>query len=278
MTSAALVDVHVHFMPQNVLDKVWAYFDRVRESGVDWVIRYRTDENARLTALRELGVSAFAPLVYPHKPGMAEWLNDWASDFAARVPEAVPTGTFYAEPGAEAYVRKALEAGARCFKSHVQVGAYDPRDALLDGVWGQLAEAGVPVVVHCGDGPYPGEHTGLVVFEEVLRAHPRLTAVLAHAGMPDYSGALDLVERYRNVHVDTTMVGVPFSEAMAPLPADWRARVTGLADRVVLGSDFPNIPYPYEVQIDAIRSWGLDAAALQMVLHDNGARLLQLSR
>ncbi|SER97838.1 amidohydrolase family protein [Lentzea albida] len=274
----ALVDVHVHFMPENVLNKVWAYFDRVRESGVDWIIWYRTDENARLAALRELGVSAFAPLLYPHKPGMAEWLNAWAADFAARVPEAVPTGTFYAEPGAEAYVRKALEAGARCFKSHVQVGAYDPRDALLDGVWGQLAEAGVPVVVHCGDGPMPGEFTGLDVFEEVLRRHPRLTAVLAHAGMPNYSGALDLVERYRNVHVDTTMVGVPFSEAMAPLPADWRARVAGLADRVVLGSDFPNIPYPYEVQIDAIRSWGLDAAALQMVLHDTGARLLQLSR
>ncbi|MET9227197.1 amidohydrolase family protein [Lentzea sp. NPDC003310] len=274
----ALVDVHVHFMPQNVLDKVWAYFDRVREAGVDWTIWYRTHENARLTALRELGVSAFAPLLYPHRPGMAQWLNDWVADFAARVPEAVSTGTFYAEPAADAYVRTALENGARCFKSHVQVGAYDPRDPLLDGVWGQLAEAGVPVVVHCGDGPMPGEFTGLGVFEEVLKKHPRLMAVLAHAGMPDYSGALDLVERYRNVHVDTTMVGVPFTEKMTPLPADWRARIAGLADRVVLGTDFPNIPYPYEVQIDAIRSWGLDAAAEQAVLHDNGARLLQLSR
>lgn len=51
-----------------------------------------------------------------------------------------------------------------------------------------------------------------------------------------------------------------------------------MADRVVLGTDFPNIPYPYDVQIDAIRSWGLDAAAEQAILHDNGARLLQLSR
>ncbi|MFD9698337.1 amidohydrolase family protein [Lentzea sp. NPDC059081] len=274
----ALVDVHVHFMPQNVLDKVWAFFDRVRESGVDWSIRYRTDENARLTALRELGVVAFAPLVYPHKPGMARWLNDWAADFAARVPEAVPTGTFYAEPGAEAYVRKAVEAGARFFKSHVQVGGYDPRDPVLDGVWGLLAEAGVPVVVHCGDGPMPGEFTGLGVFEGVLKRHPALTAVIAHAGMPDYAGALDLVERYPNVHVDTTMVGTPFTERMAPLPSGWRSRIAGMADRVVLGSDFPNIPYPYEAQIDAIRSWGLGAAAEQAVLHDNGARLLQLSR
>jgi predicted TIM-barrel fold metal-dependent hydrolase len=274
----ALVDVHVHFMPQNVLDKVWAYFDRVRESGVDWYIHYRTDEDARLTALRELGVVAFAPLVYPHKPDMAQWLNEWVADFAARVPEAIQTGTFYAEPGADVYVRKALEGGARCFTSHIQVGGYDPRDELLDGVWGQLVEAGVPVVVHGGDGPYPGEFTGLGIFAEVLRRHPSLTAVIAHAGMPDYSGALDLVGRYRNVHVDTTMVGVPFSERMVPLPQDWGARIAGLADRVVLGSDFPNIPYPYEVQLDAIRSWGLDAAAEQAILHDNGARLLQLSR
>ncbi|RAS58090.1 hypothetical protein C8D87_11843 [Lentzea atacamensis] len=274
----ALVDVHVHFMPQNVLDKVWSYFDRVRESGVDWYIHYRTDENARLTALRELGVVAFAPLVYPHKPGMAEWLNEWAADFASRVPEAVQTGTFYAEPGADAYVRKALEAGARCFKSHVQVGGYDPRDELLDGVWGQLAEAGVPVVVHGGDGPIPGEFTGLGILDEVLRRHPRLTAVIAHAGMPDYRGALDLVERYPNVHIDTCMVGVPFTTRMVALPDDWNLRIAGIADRVVLGSDFPNIPYPYEVQLDAVRSWGLDAAAEQAILHDNGARLLQLSR
>ncbi len=274
----ALVDIHVHFMPQNVLDKVWAYFDRVRETGLDWSIHYRTDENARLATLRELGVTTFAPLLYPHRPGMAEWLNEWVRDFAARVPEAVPTGTFFAEPGADVYVRKALEAGARCFKSHVQVGGYDPRDELLDGVWGQLAEAGVPVVTHVAEGPIPGNFTGLDIFDEVLRRHPRLTAVIAHAGMPDYLGALDLVERYPNVHVDTTMVGVPFSEQMWPLPEGWLSRVRGLADRVVLGTDFPNIPYPYEVQLDAIRSWDLGAAAEQAILHDNGARLLQLSR
>jgi uncharacterized protein len=269
------VDVHVHFMPQNVLDKVWAYFDHASEHyGVNWSIHYRLDETARLATLRELGVVTFAPLVYPHKPGMAAWLNDWAIDFGTRTEGAVPTSTFYAEPGAEEYVRKALEAGVRCFKSHVQVGGYDPRDELLDPVWGQLAEAGVPVVVHCGHGPIPGVHTGLQIFADVLAKHPRLTAVIAHAGMPDYLGALDLVRKHPNVHVDTTMVGVPFTEAQAALPADWGLRIADLADRVVLGTDFPNIPYPYEVQLDAIRSWGLGAAAEQAILHDNGLRLL----
>src|SRR5277367_760131 len=36
-----LIDVHVHFMPDNVLAKVWAYFDAGREAGRPWPIAYR---------------------------------------------------------------------------------------------------------------------------------------------------------------------------------------------------------------------------------------------
>ncbi|WP_106619928.1 amidohydrolase family protein [Saccharothrix carnea] len=276
-----LVDVHVHFMPQRVLDKVWAFFDSAsRHYGVDWSIRYRLPEDERLAVLRSFGVVAFAPLVYPHKPGMGEWLTDWALDFGSRVDGAVPTATLYPEPGVEAYVARALTAGARCFKAHVQVGGYDPRS--LDGAWGLLAEARVPVVVHCGHGPVPGAHTGLDVFEDVLRRHPSLVAVLAHAGMPDYLGALDLVARYDGVHLDTTMVGVQFTEARAALPRDWASRLVDVADRVVLGSDFPNIPYDYAEQLTAIEGWAaaddrLGEPFLRAVLHDNGARLLGVS-
>ena len=160
----------------------------------------------------------------------------------------------------------------------MQVGGFDPRDALLDRAWGLLAEAGVPVVVHCGDGPIPGAHTGLGVFDEVLRRHRRLVAVLAHAGMPDYAAALALVARYPRVHLDTTMVGTPFSEAMAPLPADWAARLGDVGDRIVLRTDFPNIPYPYTEQLDAIERWsrapGLGKPFLRAVLRENGLRLL----
>ncbi|GAA0254499.1 amidohydrolase family protein [Saccharothrix mutabilis subsp. mutabilis] len=277
-----LVDVHVHFMPERVLDKVWAFFDAASEHyGVSWPIHYRLPERERLDALRSFGVVGFAPLVYAHKPGMAEWLTEWALDFGASVPEAVPTATLFPEPGVERYLGRAVERGARIVKAHVQVGSYDPRDRLLDGAWGLLAEAGVPVVVHCGHGPIPGSHTGLDVFEEVLERHPALVAVLAHAGMPDYLDALDLVHRYDGVHLDTTMVGVPFTEAQAALPRDWASRLVDVSERVVLGSDFPNIPYEYGVQLAAIESWAaaddrLGEPFLRAVLHDNPARLLKL--
>jgi hypothetical protein len=269
-----LIDSHVHFMPPRVLDAVWRYFDAAETHyGVAWPVHYRGDDADRVGRLRALGVRAFPALAYPHKPGMAEALNEWTRTFAAAVPECVPSATFYPEPSAPGYVRAALDAGARVFKVHVQVGEFDPRDRLLDPVWGQLADAGVPAVVHCGSGPRAGTFTGPEPFAEVLRAHPRLTAVIAHCGAPEYAAHLDLVERYPNVHVDTTMVGTPFMDRFAPVRPDVVARLGDLAERVVLGSDFPNIPYPYAEQLAALESFGLGDDWLRAVCWTNGARL-----
>jgi hypothetical protein len=277
-----IVDVHVHFLPERMLRKVWAYFDNaVTHYGTPWPIQYRTSEPERVATLRKLGVQTFAPLVYPHKPGMAHWLTQWVTEFAEGVPDAVPTATLYPEPDVTEYLGAALEAGARVVKVHVQVGGFDPRDPLLRPAWGLLADAGVPAVVHCGHGPIPGAHTGLDVFGEVIAEHPRLRAVLAHAGMPDFVTALDLVQRYEGVHIDTTMVGTAFTDRFAPLPADWPARLADVADRVVFGSDFPNIPYPYAEQVRAVAGWAaaeprLGAPFLRSVLHTAPIRLLGL--
>ncbi|MGH8859994.1 MAG: amidohydrolase family protein [Jatrophihabitantaceae bacterium] len=270
-----LIDIHTHFMPKPVMDAVWRYFaDAATHYGTHWPVEYRGSDDERVERLRSLGVRRFTALVYPHKPGMARWLNDWAGEFAASVPECVPSATFYPEPAAAAYVRAALDAGARVFKVHVQVGGYDPRSPDLDEVWGLIADAGVPVVVHCGSGPIPGTHTGPGPFGEVLAAHPRLTAVIAHCGAPEYAEHLDLVERYPNVHVDTTMVGTPFMDKLAPLPPDVVARLGALGDRVVLGTDFPNIPYPFAEQLAALERFELGEDWLRAVCWTNGARLL----
>ncbi|WP_374215124.1 amidohydrolase family protein [Streptomyces longispororuber] len=272
-----LVDVHTHFMPERVLRKVWAYFDSAGPlTGVEWPIRYREEEDRRLARLREFGVVAFTSMLYPHKAGMAEWLNGWAADFAARTPDCLHTATFFPEPGAGDYVRRAIEDGARIFKAHVQVGAYDPADPLLDPVWGALAEAGVPVVTHCGSGPAPGKHTGPEPMARVLARHPRLPLVVAHLGMPEYGEFLDLAERYPEVRLDTTMAFTDFSERQAPFPREELGRLRDLGDRVLLGSDFPNIPYPYVHQLAAIERLGLGEEWVRAVCHGNGAALFRL--
>ena len=272
-----LIDLHVHFMPARVLDKVWAYFDRVGPlTGREWPIRYRWPEEQRLAHLRALGVRAFPSLIYAHKPGMAAWLNTWAAAFAAEHADVVHTATFFPESDAASYVRCALDEGARMFKAHVQVGGYDPRDPLLDDVWGMLADAGAPVVAHVGGGPAPGAFTGPGPFGEVLRRHPTLTAVIAHMGMPEYDDFLGFAERYANVHVDTTMCFVDSFGSGAALGRALAPRLDGLRDKVILGTDFPNIPHDYAHQLEVLERVDLGDDWLRAVCWANGARLLEL--
>ncbi|MCX5392001.1 amidohydrolase family protein [Streptomyces sp. NBC_00094] len=272
-----LVDVHTHFMPQNVLDKVWAYFDSAGPlTGLEWPITYREEEDHRLAILRGFGAVAFTAMLYPHKPGMATWLNAWAADFAARTPDCLHTATFFPEPGVDTYVREALDAGARVFKVHLQVGAFDPTDPLLDTAWGTLADSGTPVVVHCGSGPTPGKFTGPGPMERLLARHPRLRVIVAHMGMPEYSDFLSMAERYEGVHLDTTMAFTDFSERLAPFPTAEYGRLAELGDRILLGSDFPNIPYPYAHQLHALERLGLGDAWLRRVLYENGAAMFHV--
>lgn len=273
-----LIDVHTHFMPQRVLDKVWQYFDSAGPLvGRPWPITYREDEEDRIARLRGFGVRAFTSMLYPHKPDMAAWLNSWSADFAARTPECLHTATFYPEPSAAQYVTEALASGARVFKSHVQVGDYAPDDPLLDPVWGLLCDAAAPTVIHCGSGPAPGTHTGPEPVARVLERFPRLPLIVAHMGMPEYSQFLDLAERYDNVYLDTTMAFTRFTEAQLPFDHAERPRLQNLQGKILHGSDFPNIPYPYVESLDALERLDLGDDWLRDVCFHNTARLFGLT-
>lgn len=274
-----IVDVHTHFMPKNVMDKVWQYFDSAGPlTGRQWPIRYRAAEEDRVHTLRRFGVHAFTSLIYAHKPQMAEWLNSWAAQFATLTPDCVHTATFYPEPDARDYVQAAIVSGARVFKAHVQVGAYDPNDPLLDGVWGTLTDHDRPVVIHCGSGPAPGAFTGPDRIRTLLRRHPRLKLVIAHMGMPEYAEFLDICDDYPQVCLDTTMAFTRFAEEMSPFPTDHLHRLRDLGDRILFGSDFPNIPYSYAEAMQAIVDLEVaDDNWLANVFYGNGARLFGLT-
>jgi predicted TIM-barrel fold metal-dependent hydrolase len=269
-----LVDVHVHFLPERVQAKVWQYFaDAESHYGAPWPISYALPVPERLAVLADLGVRAFPTLPYPHKAGMAAWLNDQAAAFAREHAQVLQSATFYPEPEAPAYVAEALDAGARVFKVHVQVGDFDPRDELLDAVWARLEQTGTPVVIHCGSGPLRGEHTGPAPMAGLLDRYPRLQLVIAHLGMPEYGAFLELAETHERVHLDTTMFATDFTERLMPFDRALLPRLAALRDKVLLGSDFPTIPYPYAHQLAALHRLGLGEDWLRAVLWGNGARL-----
>ena len=269
-----LFDVHVHFLPEPVQRKVYAQFDQAGPKiGREWPIRYRGTHTERVEQLRALGVRRFSALPYAHRPGIATYLNDWARSFAADVPESLRSATFYPEPEAAAYVAGLVEDGVEVFKVHVQVGEFHLDDPLLDEVWGTLEDAGTPIVVHAGSGPVGNAFTGPDPLRRVLERFPRLAVIVAHMGAPEYAEFLALAERYEATRLDTTMVFTEFFDAEAPYPRDLLPRLLDLQDRVLLGSDFPTIPYEYAHQLDGLDRLGLGEDWLRSVCWENGLKL-----
>ena len=266
-----LFDAHTHFLPPNIQRAVWEQFDNAGPKiGREWPIRYRGSAEERVEQLRAFGVRRFPTLPYAHKPGVAAYLNDWARGFAADVPESLWSATFYPEPEAAAYVAELVEAGVEVFKVHLQVGEFDLDDPLLDQVWGLLAEAGVPVVVHAGSGPVGNAFTGPEPLRRVLGRHPRLVAIVAHMGAPECAEFLAVAETHERVYLDTTMV---FTDFFIPYPKHLLPRVSDLQERVLLGSDFPTIPYPYAHQLEGLARLELGDDWLRAVCWENAASL-----
>ncbi|MHB8274866.1 MAG: amidohydrolase family protein, partial [Dermatophilaceae bacterium] len=153
-------------------------------------------------------------------------------------------------------------------------------ERMLRRVWAHFDEVG-PLIGR----PWPIEYRWdqdrrLAHLRQMgVRRFTALTAVVAHLGAPEYAEFLTLAERYPRVHLDTTMVFTDFFEQSAPFPADLLPRLAALPDRVVLGSDFPNIPYPYAHQLEALerlreREPRLDDDWLRAVCWFNGHRLI----
>lgn len=267
-----IFDSHVHFMPDRMQAAVWAHFERLEPP---WSIAYRLPEEERFEVLARLGVRRHTTLAYAHRPGVAAWLNEHTLGLAARHPSAVPTFTLYPEPEAAAYVAAAIAGGGACVKMHLQVGKFDPSDPRLTEAWTLIEQAGIPVVVHAAavpDGSGGEEWCGIPPVRRLLDRHPGLRLVIAHFGMPETAGFLDLAAEHPEIRFDTAMMFVD-PPHFDPPPGWLPERLAGLAGRVLFGSDFPSIPTTVANQVRSLARLGLGDDWLRGVLWHNAAQL-----
>ena len=101
--------------------------------------------------------------------------------------------------------------------------------------------------------------------------------VVAHLGAPEYDEFLSLAERFERVHLDTTMVFTDFFGELSTFPPSLLPRLVDLREKVLLGSDFPAIPYPYLHQLESLARLDLGEEWLRAVCWDNGARLFGMN-
>ena len=266
-----ILDAHVHLFPDGVFDAIFRWFDTHA-----WPIRYKLHSDAVLDHLESRGVREVVALHYAHKPGMAQSLNEYVLGVARRRPGVIPTATVYpGEPGAREILRRAFGEGARGVKLHCHVQRMAPDDERLDEVYEEATRARVPVVIHAGREP-SSEAYGVDCYalcaasrmENVLRRHPELLLIVPHLGADEFAEYDAMLDRHPNLHLDTTMVMAGYF----PIAPD-EGFLARRADRLLYGTDFPNIPYAWDRELRRIASAGLEPAALGKILGGNARRL-----
>jgi uncharacterized protein len=266
-----VIDVHTHLMPERLFAAVRAYF-----RAHLWQPYYDAPIAELVDALLASGVRRFVFMPYAHRADMSRSLNHWVANVQATfAPHGIGFGTFHPDDDelVPALVDEAFgRLGLRGAKLHPQVGRFGLDDPRLYPLYERAIERGAVLLIHAGRRPEPNEHVGARAFARLMRRFPGLKVIVAHAGADEFDAFFDLCGRYDGVFLDTAMVFNKYLGGPPPIQ-----RVLEFQDRVIFGSDFPNIPYRLESAIQSILDLRLGRALEEKLLCTNAARLLGLN-
>ena len=245
-----VVDAHVHLFPDRLFEAVWRWFG---EHG--WPIRYRLHARQVVDFLCDRGVAHVVALQYSHRPGMARVLNEWMAEFAALEPRIVPMATVLpGEEGAADVLRAAFADGLRGVKLHCHVQAFSVDDDAMGALYDVCVAHDRPMIIHAGREPKspaypvdPYEVCDAARVARVLEGWPKLRLCVPHLGADEFGEYAALLERHDNLWLDTTMLLAQYFPTEDPV---WM--LMARPDRILYGSDFPNLPYAWDREIRRI--------------------------
>ena len=268
---ACVVDAHVHLHPDRLAEAIRRWFD-----AHAWDIRYRSGVDEAVRTLLDGGVARMVALPYVHKPGLARPLNDFTFDVSRRHPEVLPCCTvFPGEDGAEEILEEALCGPFRGVKIHSHVMRVAPDDPRLDPVWRASARFRKPVVIHCGPEPALAGYgvdtravSGAARLRRALDRHPDAIVIVPHLGFDDTPLFEEMLASHPNLYLDTTMVIGGYFERGPDVEILRR-----WPQRILYGTDFPNIPYAWDRELVALKALGLPPRDEEQILSGNALRL-----
>lgn len=221
--------------------------------------------------MRAHGVERFVFCSYAHRAGMARGLNAWlVATSRALGGYGIPLATIHPDdPEYLEDLELALADGCVGLKLHEDVQRVAIEDERLAPVFERLEDRFV--LGHIGPIPWRSDPDAVKRVERVLRRHPRLRIVVAHMGGEMALAYLRLMEQQPNLYLDTTMALA--AESPMKIAIDPRL-IEEHAERIVYGTDFPNIPYPYDAELRALEALGLSEKAQTAILRANALRLI----
>jgi hypothetical protein len=268
---APAIDGHTHLLPDRLMGAIRGAL--AEQAG--WQFPHPTAREGMEAQFREAGVERYIALPYAHKPGMAADLNEWLLDRAADSEMAIPFATVHGDDDVEKVVSEAFAAGARGLKFHCPVQKSGPADPRLDPAFELAAEYDRPILFHAGTAPLyeDSPHVGIEAFEAFTESYPAVRAACAHMGAFETDAFLALVADHDTAFLDTSF-------AMSTEAADHLGTELDIADErleavsasIFYGSDYPNIPYPYDCERAGLLERDLSETAFRDIFRHTAER------
>ena len=271
-----VMDAHVHIFPASIFSAIWAWFD---ENA--WPIRYRLSSSDALAYLLSRGVRHVVALQYAHKPGIARMLNQHMVETCREFPGRV-TGMAAVFPGEEKagqVLKEAFAQGLGGVKLHAHVQCFDTNAEEMDVIYDACEREQKPMVMHVGREPKsvayrcdPYEICSAEKLERVLQNFPKLRICVPHLGFDEIGVYRTLIEKYDTLWLDTTMMLADYFPVHEPVEL-----TSHRADRIMYGTDFPNIPYAWDRELKWLSESGLSHDDLEWILNKNACNFFNLN-
>jgi predicted TIM-barrel fold metal-dependent hydrolase len=270
-------DAHGHFaLDAELMDASAAYFkaDANRTPTLEDVAAYYRERDIAAVVFT---VDATSGLGHPALS--SEAIADAAADHADVL---IPFGSVDPhDPGAAERARRLVtEHGARGFKFHPSLQAFEPDDQRFYPLYETIQELGVPALFHTGQtgigAGLPGgrgiklRYSNPMLLDDVAADFPGLTIVLAHPSVPWQDEAISIATHKANVYIDLS----GWSPKYFP-PQLVRAAGSFLKRKVLFGSDFPVLtPDRWLSDFDGLGT--IKPEVREMILKENAVRVLGL--
>jgi len=277
------IDTHVHVeqdshgccsLDQELLDASAAYFkeDDNRTPTVEDLAAYYRERNMAAVVFTVDATTAMG-----HPALSSEEIVDLAADHADVLR---PFGSVDPlAPDAAERVKSLAERGAKGFKFHPSLQAFEPNDPKYYPIYEEIAAAGVPTVFHTGQtgigAGLPGgrgiklRYSDPMLLDDVAADFPTMNVILAHPSVPWQDAAISMATHKSNVYIDLS----------GWLPKYFPAQLVSAANRmlrhkVMFGSDYPVItPDRWIASFDEL---DIRPEVRPLIMKENAIRVLGL--
>jgi len=263
-----IADFHVHLFPDRMFDAIWERF----VSDYGWDVIHHLYYRECMDHLAERGVELVVYSNYAHRKGVARWLNDWNLKVLDEYENLYCFAAYHPDdPDALAMAEELLEHPRILgFKLQLLVQCFYPYDERLFPLYELIRERKGRILFHVGTGPVGNPFVGADAFLTLMERFPDLRANVAHMGGLEYARFLEIVDRFPGLVLDTSFSFLPgFSYDQGALS------LAGREDRIVYGSDFPNLIFPRESEIENLAGMDLPESFYRRVFWENALELVR---